>query len=137
MNAEYTPAVSSRHSHAPGCTTRSSIGPHGRLLHAGERRAVHVLEWAVLVVVAATLLSLPFLHRQAVAVEPRLTQPVKVSAGDTVWSLAVDHPMPGLTTRQTAEMIAECNGLDDHVLLVGQLVRVPVAESGPRYVVRR
>jgi Tfp pilus assembly protein FimV len=53
---------------------------------------------------------------------------VRVESGQTLWSLAAEHPVEGSTTEQTAEAIARLNGLKGGRLVAGTSVRVP-AES--------
>ena len=54
---------------------------------------------------------------------------VRVEAGQTLWSIARSNPLPGLTTQQTAELIARTNGLDDGRVAARTSIRIPVATS--------
>lgn len=48
---------------------------------------------------------------------------VRAEQGDTPWTLAVRYPVPGLSTAETAALIADENG----DLAAGSTVRVPYA----------
>ena len=50
---------------------------------------------------------------------------VKVERGQSLWQLAADHPVSGLSTCQTAELIAGMNGLDGGSVRVGSTIEVP------------
>jgi len=51
---------------------------------------------------------------------------VRVEAGETLWSLADEHPVDGLTTEQAVVLIADMNNLDDGTPLhAGRTIRVP------------
>ena len=54
---------------------------------------------------------------------------VHVEAGQTIWSIAEANPLPGLTTEQTAELIARTNGLTRSSLAEHTSIRVPVAQA--------
>ena len=51
---------------------------------------------------------------------------VRVEAGQTLWSLARANPVPGMTTQQTAEFIAQTNGLTGGSIAARTTVVVPV-----------
>jgi len=54
-----------------------------------------------------------------------------VAAGESLWALAAGHPVAGLTTEKTADLIASMNGLADGRVEAGSVVRVPAqANSG-------
>jgi len=59
------------------------------------------------------------------------TETVRISRGDTLWSIASTHPVAGLDTAATVDLIAELNDLDDFKLVAGDTVLVPAdAASG-------
>jgi LysM repeat protein len=97
-----------------------------------RRQRLTGLEITTLVVIAALLLA------GAVAVRPHApaassTQAVQVQAGETLWSIARAHPVPGLSTAQAVETIARDNGLADAHLSAGQTLVVPAdAERVPQ-----
>lgn len=88
-------------------------------------------EWAILSVTAAVLLMTalaPLAGRPHARVK---TETVRISRGDTLWSIASAHPVAGLDTAATVDLIAELNDLDGFALVAGDTVLVPSdAESG-------
>ena len=50
---------------------------------------------------------------------------VSVQAGDSVWSLAQDHGVNGLSTQDVSEVISKANDLSGKILQPGQTVKVP------------
>ena len=50
---------------------------------------------------------------------------VSVSPGDSLWSLAEEHPVPGRTTAEVVDFICEQNSLSDSTVGVGQRLLVP------------
>ncbi|SER60193.1 LysM peptidoglycan-binding domain-containing protein [Parafannyhessea umbonata] len=52
-------------------------------------------------------------------------QTVEVSSGDSVWTIAEQHPVEGASTRSVADWIIEANGLEQSNLSVGQALVVP------------
>lgn len=52
---------------------------------------------------------------------------VRVQAGDSLWSLASQHPINDFTTQETADAIAEANELEGVVLQAGETILVPVS----------
>lgn len=49
---------------------------------------------------------------------------IVVHTGDTLWSVARAHPVPGLDIRDTVQWIRERNGLGDSSLTSGQVIEV-------------
>jgi len=64
------------------------------------------------------------------------TARVHVKAGDTLWSIASSHPVEGLDTAQTTDVIAELNGLGSPVLVAGSTIRVPLSDQGASLAMR-
>lgn len=56
---------------------------------------------------------------------PSSTRTVSVASGQTLWGLAISHPVEGLTTAQTVELIGEMNGLQGGAVAVGQQLTIP------------
>jgi len=77
--------------------------------------------------VIAGLLIAGALRAQPQGPSTQPTQQVQVQAGQTLWAIAQAHPIPGLTTAQTAEAISQSNGLSRSMLSVGQTLRVPAS----------
>lgn len=50
---------------------------------------------------------------------------VSVSAGDTLWDLAEEHPVDGLSTYETVKLIESQNHLSSSELSLGQSLKVP------------
>lgn len=52
---------------------------------------------------------------------------VSVAQGDSLWSLASEHPVEGLDTAKTVALIRDWNGLANGALSVGAVLTVPAA----------
>ena len=50
---------------------------------------------------------------------------VRVQSGDSLWSLAREHPIEGLSTQETSEMIRNVNHLEHGSLDAGAHLKVP------------
>lgn len=50
---------------------------------------------------------------------------VRVHAGDSLWSLAEEHPVEGLSTQETSDMIRSVNHLERGSLDAGAVLKVP------------
>lgn len=50
---------------------------------------------------------------------------VRVQSGDSLWSLAQEHPIEGLSTQETSEMIRSVNHLEHGSLDAGAHLKVP------------
>ena len=50
---------------------------------------------------------------------------VRVQSGDSLWSLAQEHPIEGLSTQETSEMIRNVNHLEHGSLDAGVHLKVP------------
>ena len=50
---------------------------------------------------------------------------VRVQSGDSLWSLAQEHPIDGLSTQETSDMIRSVNHLDRGSLDAGAVLKVP------------
>lgn len=48
-----------------------------------------------------------------------------VREGDSLWTLAESHPIEGLSTRETADIIESHNSFDSVVLIAGDTILVP------------
>ena len=49
----------------------------------------------------------------------------RVHTGDSLWSLAEEHPVEGLTTQETSDMIRSVNHLERGSLDAGAVLKVP------------
>lgn len=50
---------------------------------------------------------------------------VRVQSGDSLWSLAQEHPIEGLSTQETSDMIRNVNHLEHGSLDAGSHLKVP------------
>jgi hypothetical protein len=99
-----------------------------RRTSAARPQSLSGLEIGLLLVIAALLfIGVAFSHPRVPAVGASHT--VRVQKGETLWSIAQDHPLPGLTTAQTAQAIADANGLPHSTLSAGQTIAVPVVDA--------
>ncbi len=117
------------------CTQRTA--PRQNSSHrspAKKRRASagHVSLVETLMVVAIVLLLILGAVVTASGPQERasVVRTVRVESGQTLWSIARSNPVPGLTTQQTAELIAHTNGLTDNRIAAQSSLKVPVAPSG-------
>jgi len=82
-------------------------------------------EVAILLGIVAALVVTTLATRSATPADVPTTH-VRVEAGETLWSLAHDHPVDGLTTEQAVALIADLNDLGEGMPLhAGRTVRVP------------
>jgi hypothetical protein len=107
------------------CSTRRSAG---RRPGPAKGRGLSRFEIATLTVITI-LLIVGTVGIQHPGESATATQAVQVRTGDTLWSIAQDHPVPGLTTAQTAELIARNNRIEGRALGAGQDLLVPL-DSG-------
>jgi len=61
---------------------------------------------------------------------------VRVERGQSLWDLARSHPVEGMSTAQTAELIATLNDLGTSNLVANTVVRVPANESSGAFASR-
>ena len=93
----------------------------GRGLSRGEAFILLALMVTLLVCALASRAGTP----DAVA-----TTKVLVDRGDTLWAIARANQVPGLSTAQTADLIARLNDLSSGQLIAGTELAVPVADHG-------
>lgn len=55
------------------------------------------------------------------------TETIEVVSGDSLWNIAAERPVEGLTTQETVDFIRDANGLDVSMLTAGMELEVPVA----------
>ncbi len=51
---------------------------------------------------------------------------VEVVSGDTLWDIATDNPIEGITVNETVDVIKKANDLDSGLLVPGMELRVPI-----------
>jgi hypothetical protein len=73
---------------------------------------------------------------------PRIHEPsrihtttLRIEPGQSLWTIAETHPVEGLTTQQSADLIASMNGLRGTVS-AGSVIRVPSEAAGSALAMR-
>lgn len=107
---------------------------HRTQLVPGRHGAVTGVELAIVAVIAGIVIAGAMWPRTS---GPRdvFTAPVRIEAGQTLWTLAQEYPVAGLTTEQTADLIASVNAIDGP-LRAGSVVRVPAQRNAPSVAMR-
>lgn len=109
-------------------TVTSTAGPRVRHRDADVRsRGAKVIEtaaFAFVILAVGIVVAMPHPVPEAA-----LTRPVRVQAGQTLWELAVRHPLPGATTAETVDAIRKVNDLEGSRLVSGGVVLVPAADA--------
>lgn len=82
-----------------------------------------------LVVGASSLSSALWASRYQDATEGLETSRHVVAAGESLWGLAEQHPIEGLSTAETVSYLRHENSLGDAGLVAGQVVLVPSGEG--------
>ena len=110
---------------------KPSVSPRGRsATHAQPVASTKVFALVVLVFV---LVALPVCvlasmnDARTAAIDSITYETVSIQAGDSVWSLAQEHGVDGLTTQDVSEVISEANDLSGKILQPGQTVKVPAS----------
>jgi hypothetical protein len=85
-----------------------------------------LLEILALVAIVALLIAGVILTSGRVSAQVP-TSRVFVDRGETLWAIAVQHPIAGQTTEQTAQSIADLNGVQSGRLVAGDVIDVPAA----------
>ncbi|NTU71914.1 MAG: LysM peptidoglycan-binding domain-containing protein [Coriobacteriia bacterium] len=108
-------------------TSRPSQRPrtHSRVSQAKRSTGLEL----IVVALVAALLVWGLLASRNPHLADTAVQTVRVAPGDTLWSIAKSHPLPGMSTSQLAAAIATSNSLGSRVLVPGQRIAVPVAAS--------
>jgi LysM repeat protein len=106
-----------------GHSSDSRTGSHRA---ARSKRADGLTHFEIATLIAIALLiviGILSAHSPGSAATASLT--VQARPGDTLWSIARNHPIAGLTTAQIAEQIARDNHLTGSTLQVGSVLVVP------------
>ena len=114
-----------REAHVTVCSRTSSRRPapqyrRGRGVSRGEGLILLALAVALLLCAIASRAETP---------GKVLTTRVRVEQGNTLWGIAQQNRAPGLSTAQTADLIAELNELRTSDLLAGSELKVPAPGS--------
>lgn len=105
----------------------SQTGPHERT-HASLRSVLLPLMSLVAVIALACLVFSDLVQgplRYQSALHDARKISITVQAGDTLWEIAESHAVPGLTTRQTLELIKTWNDVSARDVHAGQDLVVP------------
>jgi Tfp pilus assembly protein FimV len=78
-----------------------------------------------LVLLVVAVLALAALASRPTSVDPDRTTTIRVRTGESLWSVARSHPVEGLSTAQTVQLIVELNRLEGQALIAGTDIRVP------------
>ncbi|MCE5202973.1 MAG: LysM peptidoglycan-binding domain-containing protein [Coriobacteriales bacterium] len=103
--------------------------PEGRNAGALHNRGASGLSTVEMVSVALVVVALLIVG--AVQVSQRSvpvvadTVTVLVEPADTLWGLARSHPVQGLSTAGTVDLIKQMNGLDTSAIIAGQALELP------------
>lgn len=122
-------------SSAPGPV--SDRARHGRTRTRG-RHSNAVLHGTAVALVGTAMAVLV----AGIALNPAPPAPAawaSVSVGDsgTLWQLAQQHSVPGLSTAETVELIRLENGLASSIVYAGQTLRVPATSNAAAVVAQR
>jgi hypothetical protein len=96
-----------------------------RHARATRSRAIAWAEIVALALIVVTLVVATMAGSGRIA-ENRPSMSVRVERGQTLWSLAAQHPIAGLSTAQNADLIARTNHLAGEQLAVGTTLSIPV-----------
>lgn len=110
---------------AAATRTGETLSRTGTSRSAGHRRPLRKsVEIAALMIIAVLLVmgALSAGSDTEVSVD---TARIHTEAGDTLWGIAQSHPVEGLTTAQTVELIVTLNGLDSPSVATGGVLAVP------------
>ena len=112
----------------PGCVQRPSL-PQPAPLHGVQTAGVVILAVAVLVCFAVFGLQVTGNQQRAFETALATTEQTssRVQPVDSLWSLAQEYPVDGLSSSDTSDLIAAWNSLDDAVLQPGMELLVPAA----------
>lgn len=96
-----------------------------RARSAQVRGLTRVIEWVGLTAVAAALILAAVSSLHPDAPDAVQTRPIRIAGGDSLWSLARAHPVDGLRTEETVDLIRRLNDLHTPVIQPGQRLLVP------------
>lgn len=85
-------------------------------------------EIALIVIVLLGLLAAVLISGRSAEVKVG-TSSITVHAGESLWTIAQEHPVEGLSTAQTVQLIMHMNDLADSTIAAGRPLHVPVPAS--------
>ena len=74
---------------------------------------------------AVSFLRTTAINSFATSVMDSASQTITVQSSDTLWSIAENNPIEGVSTEQQVNWIRERNNLDTSLLRVGQILEIP------------
>lgn len=109
------------------CVTRA--GKSALAVH--NTAMVKVFSIVLALVMACTWLAVDMHTKQSVdnALASVSYETIVVHQGDSLWSIAQKHPVPGCTTDQLVHHIRAYNGIEDACLSCGMRINVPTAQK--------
>lgn len=93
--------------------------------HRARRTAIRTPGDIWLLAFTVILMAVAVASSRMPDAEPAVTTTHIVESGDSLWALASAHPMAGLDTAQTVDMIARINSLESARLTVGAELLLP------------
>ena len=111
----------------------------GSRIRAAQARPMRTVETALVLLIIVALFAVAWLSGRPGGLSSLETQRVRVRGGDSLWSLASEHRIPGKTTAETVDVLADVNGLTGSTLAAGTVIDVPLPaeESADRMVAAR
>jgi hypothetical protein len=110
-------------------TTSTRFAERPRAARRASRAASRQVVWAEIValvlITVALIAALVVTSGRTHAKVP--SERTRVENGQTLWTLASEHPVSGLTTEQTAELIASVNHIEGGQVRAGQSIHIPAS----------
>ena len=98
----------------------------------GQRRRLSTPERVALIILAGALVACAVASR-AHTPDTISTTRVRIGVGDTLWGIAQQNRITGLSTAQTADFIARLNGLDTSTLAPGSELKIPAPAASSKH----
>lgn len=98
---------------------------HTRPVHVAHR--LGGVPSGVVLGVGTLLLAFALLLSRSPLPPVGTTISLTVRPGQSLWAIADAHPVPGLDTAQTVELIASLNALQDAAISPGDTLHIPVS----------
>lgn len=111
-------------SHTYRTNTRTGSAAARRTSRGVRDQRRNLIEVGVLLLIVVLLIAGAVTTSRPRAVSVTSSR-VQVQAGDTLWTLAAKHPIPGLDTARTADEIARLNGMKTAQVSPGDSILVP------------
>jgi Tfp pilus assembly protein FimV len=101
-----------------------------------SRRSLSTAERLALIALAGVLVVCALASRAGTPGADNTTS-LRVVAGDTLWAIAEQNRVAGLSTAQTADLIAQLNGLKTSTLTPGRVLEIPASEADATHLAAR